>query len=839
MSDVLLKRLRSLRAQADKLLKHAPALSAFLNKDELTFLRTPESLQIDDDVNVTTTCSCLMALAVTDQVSAVYKGENEDAAKAFMKVIRAPWMSSGLTENNAFTTTLIIRTLGFLLERDIVDPAISGQADLKKWEVSFGIKSERLEDLVVMLKAAGSPASEFIWRSFSDRAQHDINNWITLVPRDNQSSRALSRLVALELQRVVEGSWIYDKERFPSVSVGTQQLLDNATTAYKRAAANRALLAETFPDIFELRPRSLADIATQMSSHVNNFIINEYSPSAAVLYWFVDGVTRSDITLPSKNWSSLCRWATDEFNRQRSLVDAQHDAMMDPVAMSMAACLCARLRCDASSFGAAKSDLQKLPSSVELEHSIKELFKKQTNGIWPKYFPLFHYQEAGSNFCFAFELLEAVLVEFGGTESKLLDSDLVIKGLSDAVAWCETNKIAGKGERGEYIAWNSGGSLDSLKKRQPESWATAVVHMFLWELVSVLSQHIQRKILNVYQTVMPRKKILLPTANGTKPKEALDEFLDIGLLIEDQPTSLREIFKAFIDDKIGLTEVDVRRRKAGNPLSALLFGPPGTSKTEVTKAIAHDLGWPLVQINPSDFLKGTLANVYAGADEIFQDLSDLAAVVVFFDEMDALTQSRSGGAQLDTATQFLTTSMLPKLADLHHKGRALFFMATNFQNKFDPALKRAGRFDLLLCMGPPLLEEKLARLHTFYGLKKDNDQTQRARARLEGFLEGDEYLRDQLTLYTFGEFKSLLNSIGTVETIGEKLETIDLEPFAARVKEYTKYVTLRLNDLKTVRKLRKISVKDLDSISPKTLKPVLESEIARYILDRRESRRQY
>src|SRR5258706_1884201 len=120
----------------------------------------------------------------------------------------------------------------------------------------------------------------------------------------------------------------------------------------------------------------------------------------------------------------------------------------------------------------------------------------------------------------------------------------------------------------------------------------------------------------------------------------------------------------------------------------------------------------MIEINPSEFVKGSLANVYLQAEEIFTDLMDLSAIVVLFDEMDALTQKRgisgkeTGSTHLDTATQFLTTSMLPKLTALHDRGGVVFFMATNFQDNFDPAVKRAGRFDFLLCMGPPTFEEK-------------------------------------------------------------------------------------------------------------------------------------
>jgi ATP-dependent 26S proteasome regulatory subunit len=85
---------------------------------------------------------------------------------------------------------------------------------------------------------------------------------------------------------------------------------------------------------------------------------------------------------------------------------------------------------------------------------------------------------------------------------------------------------------------------------------------------------------------------------------------------------------------------------------------------------------------------------------------DLRKAVVFFDEMDALAQTREEDPSdqkesLDVTRQLLTTSMLPKLADLWDRAEVIFLMATNHKQQLDPAITRANRFDLLLCVAPP------------------------------------------------------------------------------------------------------------------------------------------
>lgn len=836
MSEVSVAALRALRAQAEELLKYAGEdLFPFLNDDGLTFLRTPESPRGTKDVNVTTTCSCLMSLALTDQFKSVYKvGDCEAQAEAaFNRLVQAPWMSSGLTENNAFTTTLVIRTLGFFSETDI--GSVSGQPDIKEWDLRSGIID--FPRLLKRLKKRPDPESQFLWRSLSDAAHISIDKWQS----GQRVKPSMRRLVTLEVQRVIESSWIYEPTRFPSASTKTRTELRKTLLAYDRVAANRRLLADAFDRIFaKSKKRSLGDIAKIMASDENNFTINKYPPTAAVIYWFVDGVKRAKLNLPGKHWLGLCRWARDEFNHQLSLVVAQHEAMMDPVAMAMSACLCATLRAlfespDSGTLkpGTYSDHLTLLPSTIELEHAIGELFKRQRNGIWPKYFPLFHYQDAGSNFCFTFELLEAVLTEFGHERNKLLDSNAIIHGLQTAVTWCQQNRLKWQDKsQKSYSGWNSGGYLETLQKGQPESWATAVVHMFLWELQKVLSERIQTRLISDYH------------ASSEVNLKALDKFLSIDIYEKSKSRPLKRILRSQIISKyLGKTPQTLRKQQNKAARSALLFGPPGTSKTEVVQAVAKELGWPLIQIDPSHFLRKSLEGIYTQAGEIFTDLMDLSGVIVLFDEMDALVQTRDSDNKLDTAAQFLTTFMLPKLAALHDQGRIVFFMATNFQDRFDDAIKRAGRFDLLLCMGPPSLTAKLKALHIFTDGVANSPENKAAIDLLSQYVNESAELKMQLELYTFAEFKSLIKALTVSTPLSVRLNAMTAASLAQFVESDSQSAALQLRELKPTLTELKLAAKTITKLKQLPInreelrrKKIRETRIIQYFIDRKLSR---
>jgi hypothetical protein len=206
--------------------------------------------------------------------------------------------------------------------------------------------------------------------------------------------------------------------------------------------------------------------------------------------------------------------------------------------------------------------------------------------------------------------------------------------------------------------------------------------------------------------------------------------------------------------------------EADSRFPALLTHESGVKRR---RTLAQGLGWPCVELRPSNFLNRGLENIYLVADEIFEDLMDLAGAVIFFDEMDALVRSRQ--EQLDATQQFLTTSMLPKLAELHDQGRVVFFVATNYRKTFDEAITRAGRFDLLLFVGPPDWREKLKGLHkmvtsTPLGIEltkgKPKKQSKLAIDKLRVNLRQwtrSRAMASKLGLFTYGEVKSLLEQL--------------------------------------------------------------------------------
>jgi hypothetical protein len=155
-------------------------------------------------------------------------------------------------------------------------------------------------------------------------------------------------------------------------------------------------------------------------------------------------------------------------------------------------------------------------------------------------------------------------------------------------------------------------------------------------------------------------------------------------------------------------------RPAKDGVSLILYGPPGSGKTYLLNQFAAALGWPLVSLSPGDFIREGLERIESAAREIFDDLRRLDHAVVLFDECDELFRKRPKKPKSTARNilSFATASMLPKLQQLHDARKVVFVLATNFIRNLDMAVRREGRFDLLLLFDRPDESARLQLAHT-------------------------------------------------------------------------------------------------------------------------------
>ena len=144
----------------------------------------------------------------------------------------------------------------------------------------------------------------------------------------------------------------------------------------------------------------------------------------------------------------------------------------------------------------------------------------------------------------------------------------------------------------------------------------------------------------------------------------------------------------------------------------LLFGPPGTGKTMLGKAIAGALDAPFYYASGADLRSKWYGESEQRLSQLLNAAKSQPVAVVFLDEIESLLPKRteeSHAADNRVVTQFL--SDMGGFKD--SKNLLLVLGATNKPWSIDEAVFRTGRFDEKVYIGPPDLpaREKIIELN--------------------------------------------------------------------------------------------------------------------------------
>jgi hypothetical protein len=699
LQTTLIEELRQMRIDALRLNRNVLEHLKSFQQDDDSFntLPPPKSKTRAEDPNISigSTCTALMALLATrthKQLWSKAKGIRDktpvDIARLFAEVVRSKWESSGLPDGNAFTTALVVRTAGFVVQGRIL-----------------------------------------------------TSDEVTALPHP----------------------------RYDSKNEKGEPYVDHtvADKSLKQIIKSKA----------ELRD----------SQQEPSFSVSGYPSKTTIAYWFLDGAINAGADL-GNNLEEIAVWAMKKFHQQLIYVSARNDSLMDPPELAMAACLINRIHRLSTEKPESAEISRLLPSHVELMFAVKRVLAEQPeSGIWHKYFPLFHFPGGGgaADYCFSFEFLEAILTEFGS--SALATSDL-LEHFKRSLLWCDNHVLRYVYGEKHYRGWSSGGEVTTLAAGMPELWATAAVHMFLNQL------HL--KISDLLDELVLKEEFAIDRLAVVGSKDALKHLIDVDIQFPGEAqTTLTKVIR---NEVLYNAQKSRKQRpfKLNAPRSALLFGPPGTSKTGLARAIAEHLGWPIVKVTPSKFLGGGLEQVHAQVDRVFRDLMDLRKCIVFFDEMDALAQTREEAPEdensdsLDVTRLLLTTSMLPKLADLWDQAGVIFLMATNHRRHLDPAITRAGRFDLLLCVAPPPWSRKRSAAKLKNILKiVDAEEVEKRLSLLVAAASPTEHHLDLFTVSELGTFFDHLKRTNKANNLVNALKTYkDGDDFSKEVASWAKNV---------------------------------------------------
>ena len=196
------------------------------------------------------------------------------------------------------------------------------------------------------------------------------------------------------------------------------------------------------------------------------------------------------------------------------------------------------------------------------------------------------------------------------------------------------------------------------------------------------------------------------------------------------------------------------------PRGILMYGPPGSGKTLIARAVANETGAFFFLINGPEIMSKMAGESEGNLRKAFEEAEKNAPAIIFIDEIDSIAPKREK-AQGEVEKR-IVSQLLTLMDGLKSRAHVIVMGATNRPNTIDAAPRRFGRFDREIDIGIPdeVGRLEVLRIHT-KNMKLDEEVDLVVVAKVcHGFVGAD---------------LAALCTEAAMQTIREKMDLIDLD----------------------------------------------------------------
>ncbi|HIH69884.1 CDC48 family AAA ATPase [Methermicoccus shengliensis] len=223
-----------------------------------------------------------------------------------------------------------------------------------------------------------------------------------------------------------------------------------------------------------------------------------------------------------------------------------------------------------------------------------------------------------------------------------------------------------------------------------------------------------------------------------KPATGMEALKGTGITYEDIGGLKEEVQRVREMIELPLKHPELFERLGIEPpKGVLLYGPSGTGKTLIAKAVANEAGASFFSIAGPEIMSKYYGESEQRLRDIFEEAEENAPSIIFIDELDSIAPKReevTGEVERRVVAQLLT-----EMDGLEERGQVVVIGATNRIDAIDPALRRGGRFDREIEIGVPDADARfeIFQIHT-RGMPLEEDVDLRKLAdRTHGFVGAD------------------------------------------------------------------------------------------------------
>lgn len=117
------------------------------------------------------------------------------------------------------------------------------------------------------------------------------------------------------------------------------------------------------------------------------------------------------------------------------------------------------------------------------------------------------------------------------------------------------------------------------------------------------------------------------------------------------------------------------------PRGLMLFGSPGTGKTQIARTLANETGLKFIAASTADMKAGFIGQSGQKVRELFERARESAPCLLFLDELDIVAPARGTDGSSDPFTQEIVGQLLQEMDGVKAQAQSVFVLAAS--NRID------------------------------------------------------------------------------------------------------------------------------------------------------------